>query len=211
MNTLSEIGLNFALNLAVIAIIIRFIYYPRQHNKDYVFTLVAFSTVIFFMIGLMNNTELSVGVGFGLFAIFSILRYRTDTVPIREMTYLFVLSALAVVNALLFQTQAYSQFALVNGVIIAVLFVLENGWGFHYETYKVIIYERIELIRPENEALLLADLRERTGLPIHRIEIGQINFLRDSAELVVYYDPQALTTKHLSYIVKMRPAVESDV
>ncbi|KXK21709.1 MAG: hypothetical protein UZ15_CFX003001341 [Chloroflexi bacterium OLB15] len=211
MNSLIDLGVSFALNLAVVIVIIRFIYYPQQRDKDYVFTFVAFSTIIFFVIGLMNNTELGIGVGFGLFAIFSILRYRTDTVPIREMTYLFVLIALAVVNSLLFQWQAYVQFALVNVAVIAILYVLERGWGFHYMTRKVITYERIDLIRPENEALLLADLQARTGLPIERVEIGKINFLRDSAEIVVYYDPRALNTTQVSYAINVRSAAEADV
>lgn len=211
MNSLIDLGISFALNLAVVIVIIRFIYYPQQRDKDYVFTFVAFSTIIFFVIGLMNNTELGIGVGFGLFAIFSILRYRTDTVPIREMTYLFVLIALAVVNSLLFQWQAYVQFALVNVAVIAILYVLERGWGFHYMTRKVITYERIDLIRPENEALLLADLQERTGLPIERVEIGKINFLRDSAEIVVYYDPRALNTTQVSYAINVRSAAEADI
>ncbi len=211
MNSLIDLGVSFALNLAVVIVIIRFIYYPQQRDKDYVFTFVAFSTIIFFVIGLMNNTELGIGVGFGLFAIFSILRYRTDTVPIREMTYLFVLIALAVVNSLLFQWQAYVQFALVNVAVIAILYVLERGWGFHYMTRKVITYERIDLIRPENEALLLADLQGRTGLPIERVEIGKINFLRDSAEIVVYYDPRALNTTQVSYAINVRSAAEADI
>lgn len=211
MNSLIDLGVSFALNLAVVIVIIRFIYYPQQRDKDYVFTFVAFSTIIFFVIGLMNHTELGIGVGFGLFAIFSILRYRTDTVPIREMTYLFVLIALAVVNSLLFQWQAYVQFALVNVAVIAILYVLERGWGFHYMTRKVITYERIDLIRPENEALLLADLQARTGLPIERVEIGKINFLRDSAEIVVYYDPRALNTTQVSYAINVRSAAEADV
>jgi hypothetical protein len=210
MNSLIELGVSFALNLAMVFIIVRFIYYPQQRDKDYVFTFVAFNTIIFFVMGLLNSTELSVGVGFGLFAIFSILRYRTDTVPIREMTYLFVLIALAVVNSLLIRGQAYGQFAAVNISVIAILYVLERGWGFHFETRKVITYERIELIRPENEALLLADLRERTGLPIERVEIGELNFLRDSAEITVYYDPRALNIGRVSYAVNTRSVVEAD-
>ncbi len=210
MDSLSALITNFALNLVVLVIIIRFIYYPRQRDREYVFTFIAFSTIIFFVIGLMNSTELSVGVGFGLFAIFSILRYRTDTVPIREMTYLFVLLALAVLNSLLLQWQSYVQFVLMNGVMIGVLYVLERGWGFHYETRKVITYERIELIRPENEALLLDDLRERTGLPIQRVEVGRLNFLRDSAELTVYYDPKTFASGRVSYAIDVRSSANDD-
>lgn len=210
MSSLTELGVSFALNLVVNLIIIRFIYYPRQRDKDYVFTFAAFSTIIFFVMGLMNSTELGLGVGFGLFAIFSILRYRTDTVPIREMTYLFVLIALGVVNSLLFQWQAYAQFLFVNCAVIAVLYVLERGWGFRYETRKQITYERIDLIHPDNEMLLLADLQKRTGLPIHRVEIGRLNFLRDSAEIMVYYNPHAVTTRQVNYAINIHSASDDD-
>jgi uncharacterized membrane protein len=210
MNSLNELGVSFALNLAVVLVIVRFIYYPQQRDKDYVFTFITFNIIIFFVMGLLSTAELSVGVGFGLFAIFSILRYRTDTVPIREMTYLFVLIALAVVNSILVRAQAYEQFAVVNLSVIVILYVLERGWGFHFKTRKTITYERIELIRPENEALLLADLQERTGLPIERVEIGELNFLRDSAQITVYYDPRALNTKQVSYALNSRSASDSD-
>lgn len=175
----------FALNLAIVMIIVRLLYYPQAREKRYVFTLVAFNTVIYFVMGMLNRTDLGIGVGFGLFAIFSVLRYRTDTIPIREMTYLFVLIALPVLNSILLTEQSYAEFAVANLATIGVLFVLEREWGFAYETRKVVIYERIEMIRPEHWTMLLADLKERTGLPIKRIEIGRINFLRDTAELIL--------------------------
>ena len=192
MNTLIDFGLSFVLNLMVVSVIIRFIYYPQQRDKDYVFTLFTFNTIIFFVMGLLNNADLSVGVGFGLFAIFSIMRYRTDTVKIRDMTYLFVLIALAVVNALLIQGQAYAEFFTVNLGVIAVLYTLEKGWGFRYETRKTITYDRIDLIQPERWPELLVDLEERTGLPIKHIEIGSLNFLRDSARITIYCDANAI-------------------
>jgi hypothetical protein len=185
----------FAINLAIVFVIVKFIYYPQQRNKDYVFTFIAFNTIIFFVMGLLNNTELSVGVGFGLFAIFSILRYRTETIPIREMTYLFVITALPVFNAVLLQADAFAELVVANLATIAVLFVLEREWGFRYEIRKTITYERIEMIRPDNWPMLLRDLEQRTGLPIKRIEIGRLNFLRDSAEIHIYYDPAALDTE----------------
>ena len=179
---------SFALNLAIVFVIVRFIYYPQQRDKSYVFTFFALNTVVYLVIGLMQTSEISVGVGFGLFAIFSILRYRTDTIPIREMTYLFVLIALPVVNSILISQQEYGQFALANLGMIAVLYVLEHGWGFSYEVRKAIIYERIDLIRPEHWGALMDDLKARTGIPITRVEIGKINFLRDTADLYIYYN-----------------------
>ncbi|HEX2906350.1 MAG TPA: DUF4956 domain-containing protein [Phototrophicaceae bacterium] len=199
MNLFISTLVNFGLNLAIVFIIVRCIYYPQQRDKNYVFTFFAFNTIIFFVMGLLNNSEISVGVGFGLFAIFSILRYRTDTIPIREMTYLFVLIALPVLNSILLAQPAYTEFAVANLATIGVLYVLENGWGFQYETRKTITYERIEMIRPENWPLLLADLQDRTGLPINRIEIGRLNFLRDSAEISIYYHAHAVDTNRVRF------------
>ncbi|MCB9450234.1 MAG: DUF4956 domain-containing protein [Anaerolineaceae bacterium] len=199
MNTFVNSLAGFAVNFALVFIIVRFIYYPQRRDKSYIFTFFTFNTVIFFVMGLLNDSGLSVGVGFGLFAIFSILRYRTDTIPIREMTYLFVLIALPVMNSILLTKAAYTEFAAINLVTIVVLYVLEQGWGFNYESSKAITYERIDLIRPENWPVLLADLRERTGLPVKRIEIGRLNFLRDTAEIVVYYDPDALHSEQVKF------------
>ena len=120
----------FALNFAIVLVIVRGIYYPVQRDKSYVFTFITFNTIVFFVMGLLNNSAISVGVGFGLFAIFSILRYRTDTIPIREMTYLFVLIALPVLNSILLGTQSYAEFAVANLATVGVVFVLEKGWGF---------------------------------------------------------------------------------
>lgn len=178
----------FAANLAIALIIVRFIYYPVKQNKNYVFTFLAFNTIIFFVMSLLSSIELSVGAGFGLFAIFSVLRYRTNPMPPREMTYLFILIGLPIINSGLMTSSGWDVLLVANTAVIAVMYVLEQGWGFHYEQAQRVSYERIELIRPENYDLLLADLRERTGLPVKRVEIGHINFLKDSADLRIYYD-----------------------
>ena len=178
----------FVANLAIALLIVRFIYYPVRQNKNYVFTFLAFNTIIFFVMSLLTTVELSVGAGFGLFAIFSVLRYRTSPMPARDMTYLFVLIGLPVINSGLVANSAWSSLLIVNVAIVAVLYVLEQGWGFHYEQSQRITYERIDLIRPENHDLLLDDLRERTGLPVKRFEIGNINFLKDVADIKIYFD-----------------------
>lgn len=175
-------------NLLIAILIVRLIYYPSSPNKNYVFTFLAFNTIIYFVLGLFTSVELSVGVGFGLFAIFSVLRYRTDEMPIREMTYLFVLIALPVMNSLLLTNGDYARLMLANGILLAVLYVLEREWGFHYETSKKILYEKIDLITPANRGEMLADLRGRTGLPIKRVEISRVDFLRDTAEVKIFYD-----------------------
>lgn len=184
------------LNLGIALLIVRGIYYPITQDKRYVFTFLAFNTIIYFVLRLLTSADLSVGVGFGLFAIFSVLRYRTDEMPIREMTYLFIVLALPVMNSVLIADADYVRLIIANGLIGLVLLTLEKGWGFHFETTKKIAYEKIELITPNNRDLLLADLRERTGLPVSRVSIGRIDFLRDSAELVIYYDePKSLSSR----------------
>ncbi len=188
MFTSIELFMGFAANLFVAFIIVRFIYYPVSQNKNFVFTFLGFNTIIFFVMSLLTTIELSVGAGFGLFAIFSVLRYRTNPMPARDMTYLFILIGLPVINSSLLAGAGWSAVLFANLAIIIVLYLLENGWGFHYEQSQRITYERIELIKPENYDLLLEDLRERTGLPIKRFEIGHINFLRDSTEIKVFYD-----------------------
>jgi len=192
MAALIDSAVGFALNLAAAFVIVRLIYFPQRRNREYVFTFFAFNTIIFFVMGLLNSANLGVGVGFGLFAIFSVLRYRTATIPIREMTYLFVIIAQPVVNSLLLSQDAYAEFILANGATMGVLLVLEKGWGFRYEVRKTVRYERIELIRPEHWPLLVADLKARTGLPIKRVEIGRLNFVQDTAEITLICDARAL-------------------
>lgn len=185
----TNLFLGFALNLAVALLIVRGIYYPSKPDKNYVVTFMAFNTLIFFVMSLLTSIELSIGAGFGLFAIFSILRYRTDPMPPRDMTYLFILIGLPIINATLNTGVAWLTLVLVNIAVIGVLYALEQGWGFQYEESTRIMYDRVELIREDDRELLLADLRERTGLPITRVEIGRLDFLRDSAEIKLFYPP----------------------
>jgi hypothetical protein len=185
---LVDLLLGFGLNLLVALIIVRGIYSSAQQGKESIFTFIAFNTVVYFVMTFLANTELSVGVGFGLFAIFSLLRYRTSEVSTREMTYLFILIALPVMNSVLMSSGNWNALLVANGAVILTLFVLERGWGFHYESSQQIRYDRVDLIRPEHHALLLDDLRQRTGLPIKRFELGRINFVEDTVELAVYFD-----------------------
>ena len=188
MFTPIELLIGFAVNFLIALFIVRFIYYPVKQNKNYVFTFIAFNTVIFFVMSLLTSIELSVGAGFGLFAIFSVLRYRTNPMPARDMTYLFVLIGLPVINAGLLVGAGWSAVVIANVAIIAVLYLLEKGWGFHYEQSQRITYERVDLVKRGNYGLLLEDLRQRTGLDIKRLEIGHIDYLKDATEIKIYYD-----------------------
>jgi hypothetical protein len=191
MTAFTDIGQMFVLDFLVTFAIVRFIYYPPRRSKDYVFTFFGFNAITFLISSLLSSADLSVGFGFGLFAIFSILRYRSEPIPLREMTYLFVVMALPVVNGVLVGQGQWAASLLANLALMTVLLVAEKGWGFQYEVRQTVTYEKIELIRPGRRQLLLADLRQRTGLPIKRLEIGSIDFLRDTAEINITYDAAA--------------------
>lgn len=188
MDNLMAFFISFLFNLSIVLVVVRLIYYPKTQNKRYVFTFLAFNTIIYFVLSFLTSIEISVGVGFGMFAIFSILRYRTDPIPIREMTYLFVITALPVMNSAGLQSEIWLELVIANLSVLIILFILEREWGFHYEASKKILYEKIELIKPQNRHELISDLEERTGLSIKRVVIGKVNFLRDTAEIKIYYD-----------------------
>lgn len=176
----------FIINLIFIYVIAAKIYYIRRKDRDYLFTMFMFNLVIFVVCYTMSHNDLSIGFAFGLFAVFSILRYRTETVPIKEMTYLFVAISMAVINAL--STGFISIGALISAdlSIVITILLLEKLWVKNVNTKK-IQYEKIELIKPEKHDELISDLSERTGLNIHRIEIGSINFLNDTAQVKIFY------------------------
>ncbi len=188
MIDLGNFLLGFGFNLLAALLVVRFIYYPSTHNKAYVFTFLAFNTVIYLLLSFLTSVELGIGVGFGLFAIFSILRYRTDPIPIREMTYLFLIAGLPVMNSIGAGGALWAQLVAANLAVMGILLGLEKEWGFHYEASKQIVYEKIELIRPDRRGELLADLQERTGLRIKRVLVGKVDFLRDTANVKIYYD-----------------------
>jgi uncharacterized membrane protein len=173
-------------DLIVIFLIARKIYFPATKNREYVFTFYLFNVLVFFVCFLMDMVNLSIGFAFGVFAIFSILRYRTQTVPIKEMTYLFISIAIAMINALGVNGINIIEVVLLNLIILVIIFLLEKYW-VQNESSKEILFEKIELIKPERESELIADLCERTGLKIDRIEIGKIDFMRDIAEIKVFY------------------------
>jgi hypothetical protein len=182
-----SLALRFALDFVVVFIIIRYLYYPTHQRKDYLFTYFLFNILIFFLSFLLSGITISVGFAFGLFAVFGILRYRTEAVPIREMTYLFMVITVAVINSMIHQKIQLSEVLFANAVIILITFILERVWLVKHETRKLVIYDKIHLIQPEMEAQLLEDLRLRTGLPVHRIEILRIDLLRDTVMINIFY------------------------
>lgn len=182
-----ELLWRFVFNSLIAIIITRYIYYPSSKRRDYVFTFLLFSVVVFLLCHLLANVKISLGFALGLFAIFGIMRYRTDTVAIKEMTYLFVIIGVSVINALANKKVSYAELFFTNFVIVAFAYAFEKMKFLRHESAKIVRFEKIELIKPGNETLLLNDLKERTGLNVHRYEIIRVDFLRDLADLMVYY------------------------
>lgn len=182
-----ELILRFAFNFLVVMILVRVLYYPIAKRKDYLFTYILIGTAVFLLCFLLENVKLQLGLALGLFAIFGIIRYRTNAIPIKEMTYLFIVIGISVINALANKKVSYTELIFTNLAVIVVTFSLERLWLLKHESRKTIIYEKIELIKPENYQLLLKDLEKRTGLKINRVEVGRINFLRDAARVIIYY------------------------
>lgn len=202
--------LRYALNLILIITLVRFIYYPRHKNKDFLFTFILFNSVNFLICFLLSSLKLKIGFAFGLFAIFSILRYRTVTVPIREMGYFFLSVTIGIINALADINTSLNQFVqfyhtlgffqaiklmdhslfvllLADLIILLLVYLLDRQLSLEHENWKDVVYERIDLIKPDVREKMLEDLRNRTGLPVHRVEIIKIDFLRDIARIRAFY------------------------
>ena len=182
-------------NIIFLTIIIRYLYYPSKKRKDYLFTYYLIGMITFFLCFALKKFNIDTGMGLGLFAIFGIIRYRTDAIEIKEMTYLFLVIGVSVVNSLASNKISIAEMAVINIFIVALTFGLERLWLVKHETRKTIIYERIDLIRADRYDEMKADLEERTGLPINRVEVGKINFLDDTAQVRIYYfdDDQAFS------------------
>lgn len=183
-----QLAVQFVLNLIVCSIIVRCFYYPKSRRKDFSATFMLFSSAVFLLLFFLKSVGIDVSIGLGLFMIFGIMRYRTEMVPIREMTYLFLTIAVAVINGINLMV-SYAELALANGLIIAVLAVLEYYVMRKGTASKLVCYERIELIRPERREELIADLEQRLGLKVESVDVGNVDLLRDVAFLKVHYRP----------------------
>lgn len=182
-----ELLVRSSFNFLIVGYIVRYLYYPVTKNKDYLFTYLLISVTVFFLCFLLENVKLELGFALGLFAIFGIIRYRTDAIPIKEMTYLFIVIGISVMNALVNKKISHAEVLFTNVMFIAITYGLEKIWLLKHESRKNITFEKIELILPERKEELLADLKERTGLNITRVEIRNVDFLRDTANLRIFY------------------------
>jgi hypothetical protein len=201
----------FALNMAVILILVRWLYYSTTRRKDYLFTYVLISTLIFLLCYLLASVKLQIGFALGLFAIFGIIRYRTSSIPIKEMTYLFLVIGVSIINALADTKTSVVEVLFTNFVIIAITFCMEKIWLLKHELSKTVIYEKIELIKPEKHQDLMDDLKERTGIKnIKRIEIGKIDFLKDTCTIQIYFDVTGYKVVNVSQIDNTKVAKDDD-
>ncbi len=185
---LIEFILRFLLNLVVILVLVRWLYYSKTKRKDYLFTYILISSITFLLCFLLENVKLQIGFALGLFAIFGIIRYRTNAIPIKEMTYLFLTIGVSVINALTSAQTSLADLLFSNLIIIFITYCLEKVWLLKHESSKLIIYDRIDLIKSEKRDELINDLQARTGIAkINRVEVGKINFMRDVCELTIFY------------------------
>tara|TARA_B100000809_G_scaffold84190_1_gene82578 strand:+ start:16234 stop:16911 length:678 start_codon:yes stop_codon:yes gene_type:complete len=191
-----EMIIRFLINFSVVFMLVRVIYFPIHKRKDYLVTFFLINFMIFFVCIVMSDVKMNMAFAFGLFAIFGILKYRTEQLPIKEMTYLFMVIAIAVLNSLAGKKISLAELMLVNITIIAATYFLEKVFLLKHESRKSIIYEKIENVKPENHEALIADLRDRTGLEINRVQIGRIDFLRDTVKVVIYYHESDPTNSH---------------
>ena len=176
----------FGFNLSIAFIIIKLIYYRNYNNNDFVFTYFMFNSLIFFFATILGSMTVNLGFAFGLFAVFAILRYRTDPIPIKEMTYLFIVITIGVINALSSSEVSYAELLFTNVALVGLTYFLETYWQNNLLVRHNVEYEIIENIKPENHEKLLLDLEDRTGFSIKHFEIGRINFLRDTVQIRIY-------------------------
>jgi hypothetical protein len=179
--------IRLAVNMTFLTILIRYLYYPKTKRKDYLFTYYLIGTITFFLCFGLKKLDIDTGMGLGLFAIFGIIRYRTDAIEIKEMTYLFLIIGISVVNSLASNQISLAEMAIINLTVIFLTYGLENLWLVKHETRKTVNYERIDLIVPEKYEEMKADLEKRTGLTLNRFEVGKIDFLSDTAQIRIFY------------------------
>jgi hypothetical protein len=174
--------------MGVVMLLVRWLYYGVTRRKDYLFTYILISMIVFLLCHMLDNVKIELGFALGLFAIFGILRYRTDQIPIKEMTYLFLVIGISVLNALANKKISLAEQFFTNAIVVLIVYGMEKVWLLRHESAKIIVYEKIELIKAGRRDELIADLQERTGITkINRVDIGRVDFLRDTCKLIIYY------------------------
>ncbi len=177
----------FFLNISFLTIIIQWLYYSTVKKRDYLFTYYMIGIIVFFLCFTLKKYELDIGMALGLFAIFGIIRYRTNPIPIKEMTYLFIIIGVSVINSLANQKMSYAEIVGATVIVVITIFIIERLLFRENTLTKTITYEKIENIKPEMREILIKDLEERTGLQIIEVEIGSIDFLKDTTSITIKY------------------------
>ena len=183
--------LAFFINLVAILIVVRGLYYPKCKRGEFFFTYILIAISTFMLIYVLGDVKLKAGIALGLFAIFSIIRYRTEQVAIREMTYLFIIIALSAINGLTVSELSLGEVIIINLLFIVSIWICESKVLISHYSYKVIKYDNVNLITPDKREELIADLEKRTGLKIEKVEVGSIDFLKDAAIVKMYYKSAA--------------------
>lgn len=184
-----ELVLRFTLNISVILILVRWLYYSTTKRKDYLFAYIMISSIVFMICFLLESVKLQLGFALGLFAIFGILRYRTNAMPIKEMTYLFLVIGISVINALTDARSSLADILFTNLVLLFITYGFEKVWLLKHESTKTILYEKLELAKPGKRDELIQDLQERTGITnIQRVEVGKLNFLKNTCTVTIFYE-----------------------
>lgn len=202
--------LRFSFNMLVVWLMIHCLYYPKSRRRDYYFTFMLISISIFFLIFLLGGVKLKIGFALGLFAIFGIIRYRTESMPVREMTYLFCIIAISVINALAI-TISYVELVVTNVIFLLATWLFESYILLKHVSTKLIQYDRIALITPDKRLELITDLEHRTGLKINSVEIGAIDFLRDMAIVKIYYETDHVGDNSINNELKLSREEWTDV
>lgn len=177
----------FLINIISIMIVVRGLYYPKCKRGEFFFTYILIAISTFMLIYVLGDVKLKAGIALGLFAIFSIIRYRTEQVAIREMTYLFIIIAISAINGLTVSELSYGEVLIINALFIVSIWLCESKLLISHYSYKVIKYDNINLITEDKREELIADLEKRTGLKIEKVEVGSIDFLKDAAIVKMYY------------------------
>ena len=188
LQDLSKLLFKFGINFIFLIVIVRAIYYKVKDDKDYVFTFIMFNILTFFICFLLRKVPMEMGFALGLFAVFGILRYRTEAIPIRQMTYLFIVIGISMINALSNKSISIFEVLFTNGFITLITYLVDSVWFQSIEESKNILYEKIDLIKPDNQEKMIEDLKQRTGLSIHAVKVDKIDFLRDTASITIYYN-----------------------
>ncbi|MBQ6577943.1 MAG: DUF4956 domain-containing protein [Bacteroidales bacterium] len=222
--SITELAIRFFLNLLVCWILVHCFYYRKSRRRDYYFTFMLFSSAMLMLLYIMGNVEVGVGLTLGLFAIFGVIRYRTETVPIREMTYLFVIIALAAMNGLaplyrmvgagsndahyVLSGGTLAIMLISNALVVCLIWVLESEKLMKHTSTKLVLYDRIDLIVPEKREELIADLEKRVGVKVDNLEVGHVDFLRDAAFIKIFYTLDKGQTGSIDSITRAKDFVE---